>query len=460
MDSSFVDIDILLTKVRNPQSRTYFLDAVRAYKAGALRAALTAAWVAIAYDLIAKYRELSAQGDAGATAFLQSWDHATANSDVRQLLQLEGRIIDNAADTTQAISQLGKRQLERLREDRHLCAHPAFSAEALLFEPTPELVRMHLVNAVDLVLSQEPLQGRAIFLIFEADVQSPGFPADHDRILNYVEQRYLARVRQQNIRNFGSVLAKSLLKGIPAHLDVVSDKITSALIAIRERAPAVWPDITPAIVNLIDGLGPDDRPRAIAFVAAFPAFWPLLQEPTRTVLQETVNNLTPANLADARILKGVTFEPFRAALLAVIGRLDEAQAGAAITASPIPELWPTALQNYRNSGSYRGSEANFSQFITPFTGGLSEVQLDELLDAVIGNNQNYAAAATSGLLATLLSNSGVNRRPSAAARNRFHQHLRRRRHLEQFDTVFGLFGEDGWVAPPPPPEDDDEVLGA
>ena len=48
MDSSFVDLDILLTKVRNPQSRVYFLDAVRAYKAGALRASLTAAWVAIA----------------------------------------------------------------------------------------------------------------------------------------------------------------------------------------------------------------------------------------------------------------------------------------------------------------------------------------------------------------------------------------------------------------------------
>ena len=46
--------------------------------------------------------------------------------------------------------QIAGRQLERLREDRHLCAHPAFSAEALLFEPTPELVRMHLVNAVDL----------------------------------------------------------------------------------------------------------------------------------------------------------------------------------------------------------------------------------------------------------------------------------------------------------------------
>ncbi len=74
MDTGFVDLDIVLTRIRHPQSKVYFLDAVKAYKAGALRGALTSAWVALVYDLIAKYRELSAMGDAAATAFLQSWD--------------------------------------------------------------------------------------------------------------------------------------------------------------------------------------------------------------------------------------------------------------------------------------------------------------------------------------------------------------------------------------------------
>ena len=159
MDSSFVDLDILLTKVRNPQSRVYFLDAVRAYKAGALRASLTAAWVAIAYDLIAKYRELSAMGDAAATTFLQSWDNATAISDIRQLLQLEGKILEDAANNTQAISQIAGRQLERLREDRHLCAHPAFSAEALLFEPTPELCQSASKRDPLSACNRDPLVG-------------------------------------------------------------------------------------------------------------------------------------------------------------------------------------------------------------------------------------------------------------------------------------------------------------
>lgn len=219
MDTGFIDLDILLTRIRHPQSRTYFLDAVKAYKAGALRGALTSAWVALVYDLIAKYRELSAIGDAAATAFLLSWDNATTSGDIPKLLVLEAGILEDATANTQVVNRIARSHLDRLREDRHLCAHPAFSAEAELFEPSPELVRLHLVNAVDLVLSQEPLQGKAIFDLYDVDVQSQGFPSTHGLILDYVEQRYLARVRTQNVRNFGSVLAKSLLKGVPAQWD-------------------------------------------------------------------------------------------------------------------------------------------------------------------------------------------------------------------------------------------------
>lgn len=447
MDASFADLDILLIKIRDPQSRIYFLDAVKAYKAGALRASLTSAWVALAFDLITKYRQLSALGDAAATAFLHSWDQATAISDVRQLLQLEGRLLDDAADNTQAISQVGRRQLDRLREDRHLCAHPAFSAEAQLFEPTPELVRMHLVNAVDLVLAQEPLQGRAIFEIYDVDVQSPGFPSDHARVLDYVEQRYLARVRTQNIRNFGTVLAKSLLKGVPPHLDGVRNKVSSSLVAIRDRAPASWPDVVPAIVQQLDNIDPPNRARAIAFIATFPAFWPLLQPATQTALQQTVNNANAANLGDVRILMGVSFAPFSAPLQAVIGALERDALAQAIAAAPMAELWDAALHRYGESGGYRGSEANFRLLIAPYTGLLDRAKLDQVLDAVIGNGQNWDAGETPTLLLSLLRNAGQRLLPTVDARNRFFRHISLRRRREQYQDVTAAFAADGWVPP-------------
>jgi len=449
MDAGFIDLDILLTKVRYPQSKVYFLDAVKAYKAGALRASMTSAWVALVYDLIAKYRELSAMNDAAATAFIQAWDTANTAGDIRKLLQLEASIIDDATNNTQVVNRIAGVHLERLRADRHLCAHPAFSAEAELFEPSPELVRLHLVNAVELVLSREPLQGKAIFDLYDVDVQSPGFPTSHARIVDYVEQRYLERVRAQNIRNFGTVLAKSLLKGSPAHWEPQHRKILSSLAAIRDRAPAHWPDVVLVIVRLIDNLEPENRTRVIAFIAGLPDFWPLLLEPTRTAIQQTVDNMNPTTLADYRILSGMTVPHFRAALLRVIGGLDRNQLAAAIAAHPRAELWPGAIDTYRESGGWRASEANFRSLIAPFAGQLNRQSLDQLLDAVIGNGQNWDAGETSDLLHSMLRNTQAADQPTPEARNRFYQHIRRVRRVEQYDDVLALLQADGWVLPLP-----------
>lgn len=454
VDTGFVDLDILLTRIRHPQSKVYFLDAVKAYKAGALRGALTSAWVALVYDLITKYRELSAMGDAAATAFLQSWDNATASGDIAKQLQLEGGILEDATTNTQVVNRIARKHLKRLREDRHLCAHPAFSAEADLFEPSPELVRLHLVNAVDLVLSQEPLQGKAMFDLYDIDVQSTGFPTAYERILDYVEQRYLARIRAQNARNFGMVLAKSLLKGVPAQWEPLHRKIIPSLVAVRDRAAAAWPDVAQAITRLIDSLEPANRPRAIAFIAAFPDFWPQLQEPTRTALQATIDNADPAALTDYRILAGVTVPQFRDALLSFIADLNREHLAAAIASQPLADLWSRAVEEYQGSGSFRESEANFSDLITPFADRLGSQQLDQLLDAVIDNRQNWDAAETDTLLLGVLRNATVADRPTHDARNRFYQHIRRMRRTDKYEDVLIFLKSDGWVLPPEQPADD------
>lgn len=455
MDTGFIDLDILLTRIRNTQSKVYFLDAVKSYKAGALRASLTAAWVALVYDLITKYRELSALGDAAATAFIQSWDNATAANDIKKLLQLEGSVIDDATNNTQVVNRIAGTHLERLREDRHLCAHPAFSAEAELFEPSPELVRLHLVNAVDLVLSQEPLQGKAIFDLYDVDVQSTGFPTAHARILDYVEQRYLDRVRVQNIRNFAAVLAKSLLKGVPPQWEPQQNKIIASLVAVRERSPQAWPDISQSIVRLIDNLEPANRPRAIAFLAAFPDFWQMLQQPTRTALEETVDNADPAAFTEYRMLAGVSLDQFRQALLNVIAGLDRTGIGNAIAEQPLADLWPRAVELYEGSGSYRGSEANFRDLIAPFAGRLSSQQHDQLLDAVMENGQNWDAGDTDSLLLGLLRNAAPAELPTHEARDRFYQDVRRMRRPDKYENVLAFLQADGWQVPPPQDDDDD-----
>ncbi len=454
MDSNFVDLDIMVTRIRDPRSRPYFLDAVKAYKAGALRAALSSTWVAVVYDLIMKYRELSALGELGATAFLRTWDTATANDDRQKLVRLETEIIDDATTKPQLLNHIAKTQLDRLREDRNLCAHPAFSTEADLFEPPPEMVRLHLVNAIELVLSQAPLQGKAISERFGVDVQSVGFPTDRLKIRDYVEQRYLAQTRPQNVNNFGIVLAKSLLKGIPPEWEDSRQKVIDSLIAVRECAPSAWPDISASIVQIMNSLEPEERGRAIGFLAGFPDFWRQLDDPTQTELRETVKNITPTGLTDYRLLAGVRLLEFQEHLLDLMKALPPEQLCEAVNQEALPELWPRSLQCYADSGSFRDSEGNFHDFILPFSGKLRSEQIDGLLEAVVANGQNWNASGTPGLLKSLLKNTSIADFPSAQGRDTFFRFLARWRDDDfisgpfyHYEEVIQRLQADGWKPP-------------
>lgn len=205
----------------------------------------------------------------------------------------------------------------------------------------------------------------------------------------------------------------------------------------------------------MDNLDPANRPRAIAFIAAFPDFWPQLQEPTRTALQATIDNAEPAALTDYRILAGVTVPQFRAVLLVLIAALDREHLAGAIASQPLADLWPLAVKEYQASGSWRGSEANFSDLITPFAGRLSSQQLDQLLDAVVDNGQNWDAAETDTLLLGVLRNATPADRPTHDARNRFYQHIRRMRRTDKYENVLTFLQTDGWALPPPEQAADD-----
>jgi len=172
-------------------------------------------------------------------------------------------------------------------------------------------------------------------------------------------------------------------------------------------------------------------------------------------LQATVDNADPAALADFRILAGVTLPQFRASLLAVIAVLNDEQLTNAIATQLLIDLWPRAIELYQNSGSFRGSEAHFRDLISPFAGHLDSQRVDQLLDAVVDNGQNWDAAETDTLLLGVLRNAIAADQPSPDARNRFYQHLRRVRRIDKYEDVFAFLQIDGWAPPPPEPQRED-----
>jgi hypothetical protein len=208
--------------------------------------------------------------DAEAHAFLEKWDASVLANNVAELLELERSLLDHAHQKMAIIDAMGLRTLKRLYEDRHLSAHPAFSSKDDLYEPTDELVRAHMAAAVELVLAQQPVQGKGVFEALSADVQSPGFPNAPLTIVDYVERKYLANMRSSVLRNFGVVLGKSLIQNIPPEWEPYQSKLPAALLSLKLRRPEEWRGVETELVKLINDDDPANRLRFDRGPSQFP----------------------------------------------------------------------------------------------------------------------------------------------------------------------------------------------
>ena len=120
-----IDIDELVHKCRDRNTKELIAEAVINYKSGAFRSAVVSAWIAVALDFNQKLRELAVNDDANARTKLSEFTTHTEKNDVRQLLKYEQQLLTWARDGFQFIAAQEFEDLERLRNDRSRCAHPS-----------------------------------------------------------------------------------------------------------------------------------------------------------------------------------------------------------------------------------------------------------------------------------------------------------------------------------------------
>jgi len=183
-------LEDLLNEVRDRESRRHLDDAIRAYQAGAFSSAIIATWITVAYDLIGKIRELAESGDGQAGDFARGLDNAISSGNRDELQKTERNLLKVAHGTFELIDSRELEELDRLRNDRHVCAHPAFVRPSEIFVPTPELVRLHLATAVDAVLAKEPAPGKRAVQRFVSEIVSASFPESLNQLAAYLRARY------------------------------------------------------------------------------------------------------------------------------------------------------------------------------------------------------------------------------------------------------------------------------
>jgi hypothetical protein len=244
------DLDELVSECADPRSRKYIREAVQCYKAGAYRASVVACWIALAFDLVDKIREVGASGDLGAQEAIARFDNARKNHDVREALAFEKDLLTLARDNFEFISQLEFLDLSRLADDRNRCAHPSQVSDNEVFEASPELSRLHIVNATRYVLSKPPAQGKAALERLLADLGSRFFPSKRADVRTFLEAGPLAKPRESLLRNYLSVLIKDLIK-LPNVDFERRNRADNALWVLHEMHPALSNHLMPEILASI-----------------------------------------------------------------------------------------------------------------------------------------------------------------------------------------------------------------
>jgi hypothetical protein len=201
-------------QVPDTEVRPLVREAYRAYGVGAARAAIVLTWTAVCADLIGKVRQLHEQGEPEARALTEQVESVQQGSldktAVHTMQQVEGSLLDTAV-ALELIDATQRLHLERLREDRNLCAHPSLRPLGELFDPQPEYARAYLAAALDAVLVHPASQGRKVVDAFREHVRGTGFIGEP----THIAQVFYHRVRPAARRRVVDFAAKHALLELP-----------------------------------------------------------------------------------------------------------------------------------------------------------------------------------------------------------------------------------------------------
>ena len=394
-----IDLEEQVNRAWDPDVRNLAREASRCYGIGAHRAAITLTWVAVCTDLIAKISRLADDGETAAAAARARIEGAQAqglSAAGVQTMQTAERELVSTAVKLELIDTITARELNRLREDRHLCVHPSLRGLGEPYEPRSETARAHLAAALDGLLTLPPTQGRAAVDRFKAHVADPYFTATAE----HLAQTFYDRVRPAARRHIIDLASKHALLELPVPDPPgpvgVADAMAATLPAFAQRDRAAVRD---ALAKSMDRMSHLESPallRAFARLAELEVLWEVVDEPNVARLGTLLAGMHPGppygelSRDDVDLISMVGVPAARSKLPQLLSKfegLPTKQRAIVMSRRVLPYFVPHVARLLAEAGGYRMAEALTHDAVVPYGPLLSEEDLAEVLRAWAENSQ-------------------------------------------------------------------------
>jgi hypothetical protein len=381
------DLDELCHKVRNIYSKKYLEEAIASYRTGAYRAAIITTWVGVCVDIIEKVRELSISGDSLSKSIEDRLNKIQPNN-ITEMLAFEKEILDIACDQLELISVIEKGHLERLKNDRNLCAHPTFSIDGVQFNPSPELTRSYIVHAANYLLINAPVKGKVIIeRLFEL-VHEESFPDDDEKAYAVLSSdNYLGKVRESSIRNFTIILLKRLFKDDDELQYKLLIKISVTLGVIERINPMIYKEVINSKLNTILAETNDKQlKRVLPFLIKRNDLWNKIQAAIIIRIEGLIAAMSVEEFTKYRVLQLASLNSqINSVVQSQIEKYDYDNLNKLLKASPSIVLSKHAIDQFIKSGSFDSANRNGTEIILPHSEFFNDSDMKLLLDGILLN---------------------------------------------------------------------------
>lgn len=398
-----MDLELKINQVWHQEVRPLVTEAYRCYTTGSARASIVLTWTAVCTDLIHKLYQLAEDGEGEAAQVVKRIDDARGKPDreaIRTMLDVENTILD-VAEKLDLIDFVQKRELERLKEDRNLAAHPSLRPLGELFSPTTEYARAHLTAAVEALLIHPPSQGRKARDRFRDHVGEVSFVGSSA----YIAQVYFDRVKSGTRRSIVAFAAKEALLELTSvgalSKSVMADRYATCLRAFAERDRAV---VQQAIESVIGRLGQQPlevQIRALARLGDLDVFWDQVDGAMRSQITDYIEQInlpddhSPLTVDQTGVLGLVELKNLRTALPSLEPKfraLSASQKASVISHRPGPYLAGYVADILKDAKSWRSAETTARMTVPACAPYLTSEQLGDIHSAWAANHECRTAS--------------------------------------------------------------------
>ncbi len=391
MKLHLTNLDELIQKVRNAHSKNYINESIAAYRTGAYRASLITTWIAVCVDIIEKIRELGLSEDPAAKKLEEQLDRIQPN-DPNSMLGFEKNILNFACDELQLISTIEKSHLERLKDDRNICAHPTFSDDGSQFTPPAELALSYIVQASNYLLIHPPVRGKIIVQRLYELINESSFPEDEEKAYELLSsENNLGRVKDSGVRNLAIIILKRLFRDDTGVSPELLNRLSASLNAIYRLYPKTYEEVVSTkLGSMLSEANDSKLMRVFPFLCLRTELWPKVEPSERIRIEGLINSMSHDEISKYQVTKlAEVNSDIRLNVIEKIDRLDNAEQARIIAAYPSLFLKDKAIYIFSQALSFDSAEYRGNKLLLPISDSFNDSDLQRVLTGSLENSGAY-----------------------------------------------------------------------